>query len=99
MQVAGTRALVTGGASGLGGATARELAAGGAKVAILDLPNSAGAALAAEVGGVFVAADVRMPDDVEAAVDHAAEALGGLSLSLPKTKSDSIDGEVRPGRR
>jgi len=82
MQVAGTRALVTGGASGLGGATARELAAGGAKVAILDLPNSAGAALAAEVGGVFVAADVRMPDDVEAAVDHAAEALGGLSLCV-----------------
>lgn len=82
MQVIGTRALVTGGASGLGGATVRRLAEGGAQVAVLDLPSSAGAEVAGEVGGVFVAADVRDPVEVAAAVDHAAESLGGLDLCV-----------------
>ena len=50
MDLTGTAALVTGGASGLGLATARRLAAAGAAVTIVDLPGSAGADLAAELG-------------------------------------------------
>src|SRR5205823_1687783 len=70
-------ALVTGGTSGLGLGTARALAKAGARVTILDLPSSAGAEIAAEIGGVFVAADVTDTAQVEAALD-AAEAQGPL---------------------
>ncbi|MBM7771101.1 NAD(P)-dependent dehydrogenase (short-subunit alcohol dehydrogenase family) [Actinokineospora baliensis] len=71
MQIDGTAAIVTGGASGLGGATARALAAAGAKVFALDLPSSISSA--AEVEGVtYVAADVTDPEQVEAAVAQAA---------------------------
>jgi NAD(P)-dependent dehydrogenase (short-subunit alcohol dehydrogenase family) len=65
-------ALVTGGASGLGLATARRLAAAGAAVTIVDLPSSAGADLAAELGGTFAAADVTDPEQVASAVAAAA---------------------------
>ncbi|MFH2071786.1 MAG: SDR family NAD(P)-dependent oxidoreductase, partial [Actinomycetota bacterium] len=50
MKVRGARALITGGGSGLGEGTARRLAAAGAKVAILDLPQSRGAAIAGDLG-------------------------------------------------
>ena len=63
--------LVTGGASGLGAATARRLAGRGAKVVILDLPESNGKAVAEEFGGVFVPADVTDPAGVDAALDEA----------------------------
>ena len=53
MNIEGSSALVTGGASGLGLATARRLAAAGATVTILDLPSSQGAEVAAEFGGAF----------------------------------------------
>lgn len=78
-----TVALVTGGASGLGGATTRRLVADGAKVVIADLPGSPGADLAAELGaGVrFVPADVRDEAQVQAAVDAAGE-LGELRLAV-----------------
>lgn len=68
-------ALVTGGASGLGAGTARALAAGGTGVVLLDLPTSAGAALADELGErvAFVPADVRDEVDVSAALDRARE--------------------------
>ena len=72
MDLTGTAALVTGGASGLGLATARRLTAGGATVTIVDLPTSAGADLAAELGGSFAPADVTSPDQVAAAVATAA---------------------------
>lgn len=65
-------ALVTGGASGLGMATARSLAAAGALVTIVDLPNSAGAEIAAELGGIFEPADVTSEEQVRAAVAAAA---------------------------
>jgi NAD(P)-dependent dehydrogenase (short-subunit alcohol dehydrogenase family) len=65
-------ALVTGGASGLGLATARRLAAAGAAVTIVDLPSSAGAGIAAELGGTFAAADVTDPEQVASAVAAAA---------------------------
>jgi NAD(P)-dependent dehydrogenase (short-subunit alcohol dehydrogenase family) len=53
MDISGHAAVVTGGASGLGEATARLLAAGGAKVAIFDLNAEKGEAVAAELGGIF----------------------------------------------
>ncbi|WP_460796216.1 SDR family NAD(P)-dependent oxidoreductase [Microbacterium sp. GXF0217] len=68
MQIQGSGALVTGGASGLGLATARTLAAAGAHVTLLDLPGSAGAAMAAELGGAFAPGDVTSPADAAAAV-------------------------------
>jgi NAD(P)-dependent dehydrogenase (short-subunit alcohol dehydrogenase family) len=71
-----TPALVTGGASGLGAATARRLAEAGARVAILDRDAAAGAAIAREIGGVFCACDVTDPAGVEAAIAVAAAAHG-----------------------
>ncbi|MCW2744102.1 MAG: 3-hydroxy-2-methylbutyryl-CoA dehydrogenase [Mycobacterium sp.] len=67
-------ALITGGASGLGLATAERLVAGGADVVLLDLPQSAGADVAARLGGAvrFSPGDVTDPDDVAAALDAAA---------------------------
>ena len=72
MDLTGASALVTGGASGLGLATARRLAAAGAAVTIVDLPTSAGADIATELGGSFAAADVTDPEQVAAAVETAA---------------------------
>ena len=76
-----TAALVTGGASGLGGATTRRLAADGARVVILDLASSPGAELAEELGERvrFVPADVRDEASVVAAID-AARSLGELRI-------------------
>jgi 3-hydroxyacyl-CoA dehydrogenase/3-hydroxy-2-methylbutyryl-CoA dehydrogenase len=102
MKLDGLRALITGGASGLGGATARWLAARGASVGVLDLESSSGASVAAELGGVFVAADVTSPADVEAAVAHAGEALGGLDLCVnaagvaPAHRVITRDGDLFP---
>lgn len=73
MELAGASALVTGGASGLGLATASRLAAAGAHVVIIDLPTSPGAERAQDIGGTFVAADVTDPDQVAAAVAAAGE--------------------------
>jgi len=78
MRIDGTSALVAGGASGLGAATARRLAAAGAKVTIADLNEDAGTALASELGAAFVACDVTDEAQVEAAVG-AAE---GLRISV-----------------
>jgi NAD(P)-dependent dehydrogenase (short-subunit alcohol dehydrogenase family) len=72
MDLRGTAALVTGGASGLGLATARRLAAAGATVTIVDLPTSSGAEVAAQLGGSFAPADVTSPEQVAAAVATAA---------------------------
>ena len=73
MKLAGVSALVTGGASGLGAATARRLAAAGAHVLVVDLQDEPGEALAAEIGGGFVHADVTDAAQVQAAVDAAME--------------------------
>lgn len=72
MDITGSSALVTGGASGLGFATASALAAAGASVTIVDLAGSAGAERAAELGGTFAAADVTSPEQVAEAVQQAA---------------------------
>jgi NAD(P)-dependent dehydrogenase (short-subunit alcohol dehydrogenase family) len=81
MELHGASALITGGASGLGAATARRLHASGAAVVLLDLPGSAGEALAAELGNraAFVPADVTDEDQVRAAVVRAGE-LGPLRV-------------------
>ncbi len=76
MELNGTVALVTGAGSGLGAGTARYFAAQGAKVAVLDLNADAAAAVAAEIGGVAVAADVGDAEAVDGAFDTAIEALG-----------------------
>jgi NAD(P)-dependent dehydrogenase (short-subunit alcohol dehydrogenase family) len=75
MKLNGTAAIVSGGASGLGEATARELAAAGAAVLVADLNEQRGTALAAAIGGRFVSTDVVNEGPVQAAVD-AAVALG-----------------------
>jgi NAD(P)-dependent dehydrogenase (short-subunit alcohol dehydrogenase family) len=74
MDLGHVTALITGGASGLGLATAERLVAGGADVVLLDLPQSAGADVAARLGGAvrFSPGDVTDPDDVAAALDAAA---------------------------
>ena len=74
MDITGASALVTGGASGLGYATAQRLAAAGAAVTIVDLPSSAGAERAVELGGTFAPADVTDPEQVAAAVATATQA-------------------------
>jgi NAD(P)-dependent dehydrogenase (short-subunit alcohol dehydrogenase family) len=78
MQLDGIGALVAGGASGLGEATARELAARGARVTVADLNEERGAALADELGGAFVSTDVTDEAQVQAAVD----AVEGLRFAV-----------------
>jgi NAD(P)-dependent dehydrogenase (short-subunit alcohol dehydrogenase family) len=77
MQLQGASILVTGGASGLGAATARRLAAAGAKITVADLNEAQGLAIAAELGGQFVRCDVTQEVDAQAAV-AAAQRLGEL---------------------
>ena len=77
MDISGSSAIVTGGASGLGEATSRLLTKRGARVVVLDMNDEKGEALAGEVGGVFVHADVTRTDEVIGAVE-AAKDLGPL---------------------
>src|SRR3954452_16757749 len=79
MRLEGAQALVAGGASGLGAATARELAAGGARVAVVDLDGDGAAALCEELGDGHVSykADVTSEAEGEAAVEGAVQELGG----------------------
>ncbi len=82
MQLKSVSAVVTGGASGLGRATAAHLVAAGGRVAILDRATSAGAEVARALGpsAVFVAADVTSGDEVEAALKAAHDRLGALNV-------------------
>ncbi|MEO5876027.1 MAG: SDR family oxidoreductase [Streptosporangiaceae bacterium] len=73
MDLNGVSALVSGGASGLGEATVRDLAAQGAKVVIADLNEEKGKALADELGGIFVKTDVTDEAQVQAAVQAAVD--------------------------
>jgi NAD(P)-dependent dehydrogenase (short-subunit alcohol dehydrogenase family) len=76
MNVKGQAAIVTGGASGLGGATASALAAAGAKVAIFDLQDELGATKAKEIGGLYVKTNVADAANTEASVKTMVEKLG-----------------------
>jgi NAD(P)-dependent dehydrogenase (short-subunit alcohol dehydrogenase family) len=75
-------AIVTGGASGIGAACARQLAAGGAKVVVADLHEAPAAEIAAEIGGAAFALDVSDPARVEALVAFAEERFGALHLAV-----------------
>ena len=68
MDINGVSAIVTGGASGIGAATARLLAAKGAKVVIADLQADKGEALAKEIGGAFCKVDVTQTEDIMNAI-------------------------------
>ena len=82
MNVEGAVAVVTGGASGLGRATAERLVAGGARVVLLDRPTSAGAEVAAGIGkgALFAAADVTSADEVGAALQAALDRFGNIHV-------------------
>ncbi|MCZ4500332.1 MAG: short-chain dehydrogenase/reductase [Marmoricola sp.] len=73
MDINGASAIVTGGASGIGAAAARQLAAKGAIVVVADLNAEAGEALAKEIGGVFVRVDVTNTEEIQTAVNTAVE--------------------------
>jgi len=73
MDINGVSAIVTGGASGIGEASARLLAARGAHVVVADLQDEKGNAVAGEIGGAFAHVDVTSPDDVIAAIEMAKE--------------------------
>jgi NAD(P)-dependent dehydrogenase (short-subunit alcohol dehydrogenase family) len=77
MEIAGKKAIVVGGASGMAKASAELLVEKGASVAILDRPQSAGADVGAALGGTFHPCDVTDAAGTEAALDAAVEALGG----------------------
>lgn len=76
MQLDQTIALVTGGGSGLGEATARRLAAAGARVAVMDLGAEAAVAVADDIGGIAVTGDVSNAEQVEAAFAEVEERFG-----------------------
>jgi len=80
MQIRNSIFLVTGGASGLGAATAQMAAANGAKVVIADLQAEAGEKLAKEIGGKYCKCDVTSEADGKAAVEAAVKGFGGLQV-------------------
>ncbi|MGE0822050.1 MAG: 3-hydroxyacyl-CoA dehydrogenase [Candidatus Binatia bacterium] len=80
MEVKGIGAIITGGGSGLGEATARMFAEKGARVAIFDLAKSNGAKIAQELGGVFAEADVTNSDQLAGAIDNTASSLGAVHV-------------------
>jgi len=82
MKIQGQAALVTGGGSGLGEATARELARLGAKVAVLDVNLDNAKKVAADIGGVAIQADVTSADGMQAAIDQAAAAHGPARILM-----------------
>jgi NAD(P)-dependent dehydrogenase (short-subunit alcohol dehydrogenase family) len=104
MNIAGCVAVVTGGASGLGEATARALTAQGARVALFDVNATKGEAVAADIGGVFCQVDVRLDESVDAGFARAREALGqerilvncaGLGNAFKTAGRDKTTGEIR----
>jgi NAD(P)-dependent dehydrogenase (short-subunit alcohol dehydrogenase family) len=97
-------AVITGGASGLGEATARLLASKGVKVALFDLNAQRGEALAAELGGVFCRVDVTSDESVEAGYDKARQQVGqervlincaGTGNAIKTASRDKLTGAIR----
>jgi len=97
-------AVITGGASGLGAATARRLANQGVKVALFDLNAEAGEALAKEIGGVFCKVDVTSEEQVDAGFAKARAAIGqerilincaGTGNAIKTASRDKKTGEIK----
>jgi NAD(P)-dependent dehydrogenase (short-subunit alcohol dehydrogenase family) len=86
----GQRAFVTGGASGIGAATCRRMAAEGAQVAVVDLDGERAEAVAREVGGTVYAVDVTDFDALHAAANDAHARLGGLTLLFNNAGGSSM---------
>jgi NAD(P)-dependent dehydrogenase (short-subunit alcohol dehydrogenase family) len=82
MNIEGQAAIVTGGGSGLGEATARELARLGAKVAVLDVNAEAAQKVAAEIGGIGIACDITNADSVVAALAQATDKHGAARICM-----------------
>jgi NAD(P)-dependent dehydrogenase (short-subunit alcohol dehydrogenase family) len=82
MEIAGKKAVICGGASGMAKATAEQLRQKGADIAVLDLPASAGAEVAKELGGTFHEVDVMDENQLESALGDAVSALGGLHITI-----------------
>jgi len=82
VEIKGKHAVIVGGASGMARASAELLHERGASIAILDLPTSAGAEVAAGLDGTFHPVDVMNDDDVERALADAVAALGGLHIAV-----------------
>ena len=80
MELKGQAAIVTGGASGLGAATARALAAAGAKVAVFDINEAGAASVAKDIGGVGIACDVASSDGAKAGIEKAKAAHGAARI-------------------
>lgn len=102
MKIEGLAAIVTGGASGLGGATAERLAAAGAKVTIFDLNEEAGQSHAGRIGGRFHRVDVTSEAEVDAALAEAEAANGKARILVncagiaPPAKVIARDGSAMP---
>ena len=82
MEIEGKKAVIVGGASGFGRATAEALAKRGANVAVLDRPQSKGQEVADSIGGSFFAVDVTDYDGTEKVLQEAVDALGGLHIAV-----------------
>ena len=104
MNLNGVTAIVTGGASGLGAATARKLADAGVKVGIFDLNEEKGVALAKEVGGAFAKVNVTSEEDVDAGFASIRSKLGqerilvncaGTGNAVKTASRDRETGEIR----
>jgi NAD(P)-dependent dehydrogenase (short-subunit alcohol dehydrogenase family) len=98
-------AIITGGASGLGEATARRLAACGVKVAIFDMNEEKGEAVARELGGVFCRVDITREEQVDAGFQRARGVLGqerilincaGAGNAIKTVSRDKTSGEIKP---
>lgn len=82
MRLSGANALITGGASGIGRATAERFAADGAQVCVVDVDAEGARAVAESVGGTHVVADMGESEQVDAAFTHCAETLGGVDVAF-----------------
>ena len=82
MKLSEAKAIITGAASGLGEATARHFRAQGAQVTILDRDSARGPQVAEEIGATFVETDVTSEESVQAAIEAAKSAMGGLTVAV-----------------
>lgn len=82
MQLNEVKAVITGGVSGLGLATARHLDAAGAKVTLLDINDQAGERVSEELGAEYIRTDVTSERGVKDAVKRAAEGMGGINVAV-----------------